>query len=109
MNTREIHTPRRHKLPPLPLLHHLANSNNLPFARVAALSARTCRWPIIEFVPKSDSQVDGLLLTREDTVSGYTQHAFESEFGKHFTMSVSIELEDSNRSLYLMVRKTTGL
>jgi len=108
MNTDEIHPSQRHKLPPLPLLHHLATSNNLPFARIPDFSAKAPRWLIIEFLPKSDSRVPRLLLIRKDIFSGYTQQALDSEFGKHLTLGESIELEDSDGNLYLMERETTG-
>jgi ribosomal protein L11 methylase PrmA len=93
----------------LALLHHLAISNNLPFAKIADFLVRTCRWLIIEFIPKSDSQVQRLLLTREDIFSSYTRQTFARDFSQHFTIRESIELEDSERSLYLMERKAASL
>ncbi len=50
----------------LALLHHLAISNNLPFPKIAEFLSHVCRWLVIEFVPKTDSQVQRLLATRED-------------------------------------------
>lgn len=87
----------------LALIHHLAISNNLPLGKVAAFFSRICRSLIIEFVPKSDSQVQRLLSTREDIFPNYTQPAFESEFAKHFTISSSGRIRDSQRTLYLML------
>jgi hypothetical protein len=92
----------------LALLHHLAISNNLPFGKIADFFASICRWLFIEFIPKSDSQVQKLLQTREDIFSDYTQQAFEREFGRHFSIGESIELEESGRILYSMERKTSG-
>ncbi len=86
----------------LALIHHLAISNNLPFAMIAQTLQRTCGRLIIEFVPKSDSQVRRLLQTREDVFPGYTQEAFEAEFGRYFALERSMPVKGSERTLYLM-------
>jgi len=86
----------------LALIHHLAISNNLPLRRVAEYFSRLCSWLIIEFVPKSDSQVQRLLSTREDIFPDYTQPAFEREFSRYFEVRESIRINDSERTLYLM-------
>ena len=57
----------------LALVHHLAISNNLPLERIAEYFSRVCHWLIIEFVPKSDSQVRRLLASRADIFPNYTQ------------------------------------
>ena len=89
----------------LALLHHLAISNNVPFGMIAEFLDRICDSLIIEFVPKTDPQVQRLLATREDIFSGYTQQAFEDEFGQRFTMQASAQIGDSQRTLYLMTRR----
>ncbi len=89
----------------LALIHHLAISNNLPFKRIADFVSKFCNSLIIEFVPKSDSQVQRLLATREDVFPEYTQQAFESAFGQYFTIQDPVKIGDSERTLYLM-RKT---
>ena len=71
----------------LALFHHLAISNNLPFSHIAAFFSQVCRFLIIEFVPKNDSQVQRLLRTREDIFSDYNQDHFEAAFGDHFLYS----------------------
>jgi ribosomal protein L11 methylase PrmA len=88
----------------LALVHHLAISNNIPLSRIAGFLSDICRWLIIEFVPKSDSQVRRLLATREDVFPAYTSHAFEQEFNRHFTVEDSSTISDSQRVLYLMRR-----
>lgn len=90
----------------LALIHHLAISNNVPFGRVASFFAKICHWLIIEFVPKSDSQVQRLLLSREDIFSDYTQQAFESEFETYFAIRESVRVQESERTLYLMELKS---
>ena len=91
----------------LALIHHLAISNNLPLNKIADFLNRVCKSLIIEFVPKSDSQVQRLLSTREDVFPDYTQRVFESEFRKYFKMQNSVKIRDSERILYLMERRQT--
>ena len=86
----------------LALLHHLAISNNLPFADIAGFFAQICRWLIIEFVPKSDPRVQQLLATRKDIFAEYTQSTFEKTFRQRFEIIESVKLQDSARTLYLM-------
>jgi hypothetical protein len=86
----------------LALVHHLVISNNVPFSRIAEFLGGICSSLIIEFVPKSDSQVQRLLATREDIFPGYTQQCFENEFKKYFKIESSVGIRDSQRTLYLM-------
>ncbi|HSI90502.1 MAG TPA: hypothetical protein VK927_05260, partial [Adhaeribacter sp.] len=64
----------------LALIHHLVISNNLPLHRIAAYLATICRQLLIEFVPKTDSQVQKLLATRPDIFPDYDQPTFEAIF-----------------------------
>ena len=86
----------------LALIHHLAISNNLPFSKIAQFLSEICRTLIIEFVPKSDSQVQKLLSNREDIFPAYHHEAFEAEFGKLFTIARREPIRDTERSLYLL-------
>ena len=92
----------------LALLHHLAISNNLPFARIAGFFSQICVWLIIEFIPKSDSQLQKLLRSRQDIFQSHTQQDFEGQFAEHFTILESAKIEDSDRTLYLMQRKANS-
>lgn len=86
----------------LALVHHLAIGNNLPLERVAAYLQRLGRQLIIEFVPKSDSQVQRLLSSRKDIFDGYHEAGFEAAFAAHFRIVRKQALEATERSLYLM-------
>ena len=86
----------------LALVHHLAISNNTPLDRIAALLAELADWLIIEFVPKSDSQVIRLLETRQDIFPNYTEAGFEQAFGEYFEISQKEPVTGSERSLYLL-------
>jgi SAM-dependent methyltransferase len=89
----------------LALVHHLAISNNVPLELVAEFFAGCGEWLIVEFVPKSDSQVQKLLRSREDIFSDYTRAGFESAFRQWFTIQSFSAIRDSERWLYLMKRK----
>jgi len=86
----------------LALIHHLAISNNLPLNKIADFFNRICESLIIEFVPKSDSQVQRLLSTRKDIFPEYSQIKFEHEFSKHFGIKSSMRIKNTERILYLM-------
>ena len=86
----------------LALIHHLAIGHNLPLEQVARYLARIGRQLIIEFVPKSDSQVKRLLLSRPDIFPGYTKEGFEEAFGRHYIIDAVDRIEDSERWLYSM-------
>jgi len=87
----------------LALIHHLCISNNLPFNLVAEFFNRiTLKYLVIEFVPKSDSQVKHLLKTREDIFVNYDQQGFESSFLELFNIIKSTKVENSDRIIYLM-------
>lgn len=86
----------------LALIHHLAISNNVPLPNIAKLFAGMTKWLIIEFVPKADSQVARLLATREDIFRDYKQSGFEQAFSRHFSIEHSVDVPESERTLYLM-------
>ncbi|MCF7811101.1 SAM-dependent methyltransferase [bacterium] len=89
----------------LALIHHLAISNNLPFSHIASFFKNICNYLIIEFVPKSDSQVKRLLTTREDIFPNYTKEGFEAEFTKLFTIEKCTQISGTERFLYLLKGK----
>ena len=88
----------------LALLHHLAISNNVPLVEVASFLAACGRWAIVEFVPKSDSQVRRLLATRKDIFSAYTMEGFEQAFARYFTLVEKTPIPGSDRVMYLFKR-----
>jgi ribosomal protein L11 methylase PrmA len=90
----------------LALVHHLAISNNVPLPIIASYLARLGRALVIEFVPKSDSQVARLLASREDVFPSYTREGFEEAFGACFRIESTIPVRESDRTLYLMTALT---
>jgi hypothetical protein len=89
----------------LALIHHLAIGNNVPLPRIAAFFQRLGASLIIEFVPKTDSQVSRLLVTREDIFVHYTQQDFEQAFQPFYVIEEKAAIADSQRTLYRMKRR----
>jgi ribosomal protein L11 methylase PrmA len=89
----------------LALVHHLAIASNIPLARCAEYFARLGRSLVIEFVPKSDSQVVRLLTNRADIFPDYAIEGFERAFEPWFTTESKQRVGDSERTLYLMRRR----
>jgi ribosomal protein L11 methylase PrmA len=89
----------------LALIHHLAISNNVPFTEIARFFKEICRFLVIEFVPKDDSQVQRLLRTRKDIFFYYTQELFELGFQEYFSILKREKILDTKRTLYLMEKR----
>ena len=89
----------------LALVHHLAISNHLPLRRVASFFRQASSQLIVEFVPKSDSQVRRLLAGRADIFPDYTQEGFEAAFAAEFVIERAERISESDRTLYLMRAK----
>jgi ribosomal protein L11 methylase PrmA len=88
----------------LALVHHLAIGNNLPFDYIAGFLRQVCQALMVEFVPKSDGQVQQLLRNRKDIFPEYTEAAFARHFSTYFQIIDTVPLYDSERKLYLMVQ-----
>ncbi len=86
----------------LALIHHICISNNVPFESVAKWFSSLGKYLIIEFVPKNDSQVQKLLMTRNDIFNNYNIDEFEKCFSKYYKIVNKRSLIDSQRVIYLM-------
>jgi ribosomal protein L11 methylase PrmA len=89
----------------LALVHHLAIANNVPLPAIADCLARLGRALVIEFVPKSDSQVARLLTNRPDIFPEYTSDGFERAFESAWTIEAKQSIAGSERTLYRMRRR----
>lgn len=87
----------------LALVHHLAIGNNVPLKRLAKFFLKTGQQLLIEFIPKTDEQVQRLLSHREDIFAEYNQDNFEGVFKEHFKIKDKTKIPNSERTLYLMV------
>lgn len=88
----------------LALIHHLAISNNVPLVDVADYFADLGEYLIIEFVPKSDSQVKRLLASRLDIFPDYTLEGFKEAFTQSYVLLDEKPVQGSERTLFLMKR-----
>jgi len=89
----------------LALVHHLVISGGVPLGAVARFFAAACRRAIVEFVPKTDSQVVRMLSLREDTFADYTKDGFERAFEPAFRTLSCAQIGDSERWLYVLERR----
>lgn len=89
----------------LAVIHHLAISNNVPLPQLADFFSQTGNWLVIEFVPKSDSQVKKLLTSRLDIFDSYTKDDFEKVFSTRFEIHEIVNVKESDRYLYLMQKR----
>lgn len=86
----------------LALVHHLAIGNNLPLERIAETLASWGSWLLVEFVPKSDPQVQEMLAFRKDIFGAYREEGFRAAFETRFSIESRDPIKDSQRTLYLM-------
>jgi ribosomal protein L11 methylase PrmA len=89
----------------LALVHHLALTNNLPLSYISKMLFNHTKKLIIEFIPKTDSNVKLLLSRRTDIFENYNQESFEKEFQNYFRIIERKKIKGSERILYLMERK----
>ena len=88
----------------LALVHHLVIGNNVPLASVVELLARIGPDAVVEFVDKSDSQVQRLLASREDIFDGYTEAGFERALSGAFSIVRKQPIVGTRRVLYHLRR-----
>lgn len=86
----------------LALIHHLAIGNNVPLIKIATFFASICNQLIIEFVPKSDSQVQKMLNNRKDIFDSYSIESFETAFTELFEIEHKESVRNSERTIYLL-------
>jgi hypothetical protein len=89
----------------LALIHHIAIGNNVPLKSIASAFGDLAPFAVVEFVPKSDSKVQELLLNREDIFDDYTENGFEAAFDAQFETVDKQRIPESERTLYLFRRK----
>ena len=64
--------------------------------------SRIGRTLVIEFVPRTDSQVVGMLSRMPTANDRYTQDLFEREYAGHFTIVDAQPIPGADRRLYRM-------
>lgn len=89
----------------LAIIHHLVISNNISFEKIASFLAGITVNLIIEFVPRSDSQLKKMLENCTDVFDNYNQEQFENSFGALFNIEQKEKIEQSERVIYLMRKR----
>lgn len=89
----------------LALIHHMAISNNVPLVEIADYFAELGEYLIVEFVPKSDSQVKRLLVSRVDIFPDYNLEGLKRAFETRFKLNEEQKVPGSERTLLLFKRK----
>jgi hypothetical protein len=89
----------------LALVHHLAIGNNVPLPMVSRFFAQLGRGAIVEFVPKSDPRVAGMLATRADVFPDYSIEGFRRAFSADWELVDEQPVADSQRTLFLFRRR----
>lgn len=95
----------------LAVCHHLRFTFGIPFAEIASffkslLKDNDHSGIIVEFVPKTDSQVERLLASRDDVFTDYTEDNFVSAFKEQdLTLVERLELPESSRIIFLFEKK----
>ncbi|MFH1459328.1 MAG: class I SAM-dependent methyltransferase [Candidatus Omnitrophota bacterium] len=89
----------------LGLMHHLRITDNICFENLAKFFSQICKWLIIEFIPKNDSQVEKMLKDRKDIFDDYYQSQFENVFQRYFELQKCKDITQSLRKIYLFKQK----
>ena len=83
----------------LAFVHHLAIGRNIPLPEVVAWLTGLAPRGVIEFVPKSDLMVQGMLMLREDIFDDYTLDAFLASLSQHAKITRQTDVSQTGRSL----------
>lgn len=89
----------------LAVIHHLAIGRNIPLDRLLDWLIGLAPAGIVEFVPKSDRQVQRLLLLREDLFPDYTTEAFEAQLSSRARIVEKKAISEGGRVLYWFDRR----
>lgn len=89
----------------LALIHHLAIAKNITFEQLVAFFASVCKVLIIEFVPKNDPKVAGMLQWRKDIFGIYNEELFEQAFSQLFELEKKMSVQGSERTMYVYRKK----
>ncbi|MCI0621536.1 MAG: class I SAM-dependent methyltransferase [Acidobacteria bacterium] len=90
----------------LAVVHHLLVTDGIPLAEILEASTELTRdLLIIEFVPPDDPMFRQLAYGREELHTRLDQELFETACRKHYFIVRSLQIEGSNRRLYLMRKR----
>lgn len=92
----------------LALIHHITLSGNVPFEKSAEFFASFSQFLIIEFPKREDTWVTSLLVRKREFINHFDFYGplnFEEGYGVFFKIVKKMDIENSERVLYLMERR----
>ena len=90
----------------LALIHHLFISNQFNFDQIASMfNEFSERQVIIEYIPITDEKVQFLMKDKQREYAYYTEEGFTKALEQYFQIKERIQLEGSERILYLLEKK----
>jgi ribosomal protein L11 methylase PrmA len=92
----------------LALEHHIAIGRNVPLSMFLDWLVELADCGVVEFVPKSDPDLQRLLSVRKDDFAHYSQADFERELAKRAAIRKTEVVSLSGRTLYVYARGGSG-
>jgi SAM-dependent methyltransferase len=90
----------------LALIHHLFISNQLSFFKISSILDRfSDKNVIVEFIPITDEKVQFLIKDKQRDYQDYTEEGFTKALDQFFQIKERIQLEGSERVLYLLEKQ----
>jgi len=89
----------------LALIHHICIAKNVPIKEFLGFLFTLSDKVLIEFVPKNDPMVKGLLANRMDVFSDYCEESFENELSSFAEVQDKQIINGSSRALYSCIKK----
>ena len=87
------------------VIHHLVIGRNIPLEEFVRWVCGLAPRGLIEFVPKADPMVFGLLRDREDIFEAYDRENFERVLGEHAATVKIHDLEPTARTIFEFQRQ----
>jgi ribosomal protein L11 methylase PrmA len=88
----------------LAVLHHLIIGKNIPLAAAIKWMVDLAPRGLLEFVPKSDSMVQGMLAHRGDIFPDYTEDNFRKALARVARITSEVKSPTSVRSIFIYER-----
>lgn len=92
----------------LAVIHHLCIGRNLPLQAVVRWLVGFAAEGVIEFVPKSDPMVQGMLSSREDVFTDYDEEHFLRYLGSVADVTDNLRFGNNGRLLISYLRRSHG-
>ena len=88
----------------LAVLHHLVIGKNIPFAGAIEWMVQRAPKGLLEFVPKSDPMLQGMLAHRGDVFPDYTEDSFRAMLARVARITSEVQSSASGRRIFTYER-----